>query len=107
MWRILPRRWYNSYKTSWYQDSQDHTLNFTSIKTTNFIKLLNNKWAEIAERWSKRPNRELHNLYSSPDVIKVMKSLRMRHAGKPGRKRPLEPSSVHEIIIILKRIVGR
>jgi hypothetical protein len=76
-------------------------------KNNKLHKLLNNKWVEIAEGWSKMHNRELHNLYSSPDIIKMIKSLRMRHAGKPGRKRPLEPSSVHEITIILNRIVGR
>jgi hypothetical protein len=75
----------NSYKTSRYQDSEDHTLNFTAIKTSNLIKLLSNKRAEVTEEWSKRHNKELHNLYSSPDIIKVIKSRSMRHAGKPGR----------------------
>ena len=75
----------NSYKTSWYQDSEEHTLNFTATKTLDLIKLLSNTREEVTEEWSKRRNKELHNLYSSPDIIKMIKSRGMRHAGKPGR----------------------
>jgi hypothetical protein len=55
--------------------------------------------------WSKPHNEELHNLYSSPDIIRIIKSRRMRWAGhvarmgetnvygilvgKPAGKRPL------------------
>jgi hypothetical protein len=56
--------------------------------------------------WRNLHNRELHNLYSSPDIIREIKSRRMRWAGhvahmgegrnlyrvlvgKPERKRPL------------------
>jgi hypothetical protein len=56
--------------------------------------------------WRKLHNEELHNLYSSPNIIRVLKSRRMRWAGrvarmgekrnvyrllvgKPKRKRPL------------------
>jgi hypothetical protein len=56
--------------------------------------------------WSKLHNEELHNLYSSPSIIRIMKSRRMRWAGhmarmgekrnvygllvgKPERRRPL------------------
>jgi hypothetical protein len=39
----------NSYKTSRYQDSENHTLNFTAIKTSNLIKLLGNTRAEVTE----------------------------------------------------------
>jgi hypothetical protein len=31
--------------------------------------------------WRKLPNEELHNLYSSPSIIRIMKSRRMRWAG--------------------------
>jgi len=46
----------NSYKTSWYQDSEEHTLNFTVIKTSNIIKLLSKTRAEVTEEWSKWHN---------------------------------------------------
>jgi hypothetical protein len=48
--------------------------------------------------WNKLNNEELHNLYSSPDAIRIIQSRRIRWAGhvahmkirtKPERKRPL------------------
>jgi hypothetical protein len=33
---------------------------------------------EVMGEWGKLHNRELHNLYSSPDIIKLIKSRRMR-----------------------------
>jgi hypothetical protein len=61
----------------------------------------------VTGRWRKLYNEELHNLYSSPSIIRVIKSRRMRWAGhvarmgekrnvyrllvgKPEGKRPLE-----------------
>jgi hypothetical protein len=63
----------------------------------------------ITGEWRKLHNGELHNLYSSPDIIRQTKSRRMRWAGhvarrgegrnmyrdlvgKPEGKRPLERS---------------
>jgi hypothetical protein len=60
----------------------------------------------VAEDWRRPHNEELHNLYASPYVVKVMKSRRVRRAGhvacmgemrnaykilveKPERKTPL------------------
>jgi hypothetical protein len=62
---------------------------------------------EVTGEWRKLHSRELHNLYSSPDIIRQIKSRRMRWAGhmarmeegrnvcrvlvgKPEGKRPLE-----------------
>jgi hypothetical protein len=61
---------------------------------------------DIIGGWRKLHNEELHNLYSSPDIIRRIKSRRMRWAGhvacmgekrnayrvlvgKPGRMRPV------------------
>jgi hypothetical protein len=56
---------------------------------------------EVTGGWRKLYNEELHNLYSSPSIIRVIKSRRMRWAGhvarmgdrilvgKPEGKRPL------------------
>jgi hypothetical protein len=67
------------------------------------------KREEVAGGWRKLHNEELHNLYASPDIIRMIKSRSMRWVGhvacmgevrnayktfiaKPGGKRPLERS---------------
>jgi hypothetical protein len=61
---------------------------------------------EVSGGWRKSHNEELHNLYPSPNIVRMIKSRRMRWAGyvarmgkkrnayrilvgKPERKRPL------------------
>jgi len=39
------------------------------------------KREEVAGEWRRLHNEELHNLYASPDIIRVMKAGRMRWAG--------------------------
>jgi hypothetical protein len=40
---------------------------------------------EVTRGWRKLHNEELHNLYSSPSIIRVIKSRRMRSAGHAAR----------------------
>jgi hypothetical protein len=40
---------------------------------------------EVTGEWIKLHNEELHDLYSSPIIIKIMKSRRMRWAGHVAR----------------------
>jgi hypothetical protein len=50
------------------------------------------KRAEVTEEWRKLHSEELHNLYSSPDIIRQVKSRRMRWAGhvvRMGEEREL------------------
>jgi hypothetical protein len=39
----------------------------------------------VTEGWRKLHNEELHNLYSSPSIIRMIKSRRMRWAGHVAR----------------------
>jgi hypothetical protein len=48
------------------------------------------KRVEVTGDWRKLHNEELHNLYSSPNIIRMIKSKRMRWAGcltRMGAKR--------------------
>jgi hypothetical protein len=40
---------------------------------------------DVTGDWRKLHNEELHNLYSSPNVIRIIKTKRMRWAGHVGR----------------------
>jgi hypothetical protein len=63
---------------------------------------------EVIGGWRKLHNGEFHNLYSSPSIIKIMRSRRMRRAGnvaRIGKKR-----SAYRILVGKlrgKRPVGR
>jgi hypothetical protein len=43
------------------------------------------KWDKVTGEWRKLHNEELHNLYSSSDIIRQVKSRRMRWAGHVAR----------------------
>jgi hypothetical protein len=43
------------------------------------------KWDEETGGWRKLHNEELHNLYSSQSIIRIIKSRRMRLAGHVAR----------------------
>jgi hypothetical protein len=39
--------------------------------------IFGSKWAEVAGGWRRLHKEELHNLYTSPNIIRVIKSRRM------------------------------
>jgi hypothetical protein len=43
------------------------------------------KREEVVGSWRRLHNEELHNLYASPDIIRVIKSTRMKRAGHIAR----------------------
>jgi hypothetical protein len=47
--------------------------------------------------WRKLHNEELHNLYSSPSIIRIMKSRRMRWTGHATRMR--EKRNVYRLLV--------
>jgi hypothetical protein len=44
-------------------------------------RIVRPKREEVAEDWLRLRNEELHNLYTSPNIIRVVKSRRVRWAG--------------------------
>jgi hypothetical protein len=55
------------------------------------------KRGEVTGDWRKLHSGELHNLYSSPDIIRQMKSRRMRFAG-PGARMG-EGRNVYRVLV--------
>ena len=43
------------------------------------------KWDEITREWRKLHNEELNDLYSSPSIVRVVKSRRMKRTGHVAR----------------------
>jgi hypothetical protein len=55
-----------------------------------FERIFGPKRDEVTGKWRKLHNKELHDLYSSPIIIKIIKSRRMRwmgHVARMGEKR--------------------
>jgi hypothetical protein len=52
---------------------------------------------EVMGEWRKLHNKELHNLYSSPDIIRQVKSRRMRWAGNVARMG--EERKVYKVLV--------
>jgi hypothetical protein len=52
---------------------------------------------EVTGEWRKLHDEELHNLYSSPDIIRQVKSRRMRWAGNVARMG--EERKVYKVLV--------
>jgi hypothetical protein len=52
---------------------------------------------EVTGEWRKLHNEELHNLYSSPDIIRQIKSRRIRWAGHVARMG--EETKVYKVLV--------
>jgi hypothetical protein len=60
-------------------------------------RLFGQKRNEIIGGWRKLHNEELHNLYSSPNIIRMNKSRRMRWAGPEARMG--DPRNAYRILV--------
>jgi hypothetical protein len=63
-------------------------LNLTQYYITPYRvlrRIFRPKRDEVTGDWRKQHNEELHNLYSSPNIIRVIKPRRMRWAGHVAR----------------------
>jgi hypothetical protein len=48
---------------------------------TDLWRVLGPKWEEVVGSWRKLRNKELHDLYASPNIIRVIKSITMGWVG--------------------------
>jgi hypothetical protein len=48
-------------------------------------RIIGPRWDQVTGDWRKLHNEEFHNLYSSPNIIRTIKSRRMRWAGHVAR----------------------
>jgi hypothetical protein len=61
------------------------TLSLTLREDNRLRKIFGPKRDEVIGGWRKLHNEELHNLYCSPSLIRIIKSRRMRWAGHVAR----------------------
>jgi hypothetical protein len=69
------------YKTLSLTLTEEHKLRVIRV----LRRIFGPKRQETVGDWRRLHNEELHNFYASPDVIKVIKSRRMIHAGHVTR----------------------
>ena len=63
---------------------------------------------EVKEEWRRLHNEELNDLYSSPNIVRVVKSRRMRWAGHVARM--VEERGVYRVLVVKpegRRPLGR
>ena len=60
-------------------------------------KVFEPKRDEVTGEWRKLQNEELDDLYSLPNIVRVVKSRRMRWAGHVARIR--EDRGVHRVLV--------
>jgi hypothetical protein len=85
---------------------EEHRLRVFEIRVLR--RIFGPKRDEVTEEWRKLHSEELHNLYSSPDIIRKVKSRRMRSAGHVARMG--EERKVYKVLVgkpEVKRPLGR
>ena len=67
------------------------------FENTVLRRVFGSKRDEVAGEWRKLHNEELRDLYSLPDIVRVVKSRRMRWAGQVARMG--EGRGVHRVLV--------
>jgi hypothetical protein len=94
MHAILPLSW--CLKNSWSLTlREEHRLRVFENRVLR--RIFGPKRDEVTEEWMKLHNEELHNLFSSPDIIRQVKLRRMRWAGHVTRMR--EERKVYKVLV--------
>jgi hypothetical protein len=62
---------------------EEHRLRVSENRVLR--RIFGPKGNEVTEGWRKLHNEELHNLYSSPSIIRMIKTRRMKWAGHVAR----------------------
>jgi hypothetical protein len=60
---------------------KEHVLSLTLFENRVLRRIFGPKRDEVTGGWRKLHNEELHGLYSSPSIVRVIKARRMRWAG--------------------------
>jgi hypothetical protein len=79
-----------------------------TLREERRLRVFGPKTDELTGEWRKLHNEELNNLYSSPSIVRVVKSRRMRWAGHVARMG--EGRGVHRVLVgkpVGKRPLGR
>jgi hypothetical protein len=63
-------------------DIKEHKLR---VSENRVLRIFGPKRDEMTGEWKRLHNKELHDLYSSPSIIRKIKSRRMRWAGHVAR----------------------
>jgi hypothetical protein len=74
---------------------EDHRLRVFENRVLR--RILGRKRDEVSGEWRKLHNEELNNLYSSPDIIRQVKSRRMKWAGHVARMG--EERKVYKVLV--------
>jgi hypothetical protein len=97
--------------TIWYETgslilSEEHR--FEVFENGILRRIFGSKRKEVVGGWKRLHNEELHNLYGSPHIIRVIKSRRMRWVGHVARMG--ETRNIYKILVgksERKRSLGR